>query len=95
MLSALAPVTEIDRYTARVQSGLDRFYAVDYPQIQLEAMRRTGPGTCELTYAVPYYSADGQECYGAAFVTDLNSGLTMCRKCALQNCPEILGEVSC
>ena len=92
MVSAIWPVSRIDAHTDQVSRALDRFYATEYPQIQLEAMRRPGPGTCELTYAVPYYSADGAQCDRPAFVTDCNSGLSMCRECALMNAPEILGR---
>lgn len=91
MTSALWPVSRIDEYTAQVNRALDRFYATEYPAIQLEAMRRPGPGTCEMSYA-SVWPGIADDCYRNAFVTDLNSGMSMCRKCARENCPEILGE---
>jgi hypothetical protein len=88
MQSAIWSVTQIDSYTAQVERSLERFYAAEYPQIQLEALRHPTPGTCQMTYARTDNQAD--DCYSKAFVSDLNTGTAMCRNCARMNVPEIL-----
>lgn len=92
MMSAIATVTQIDAYTRQMVQRIDRFNNHDLPVIEAQRGEQDTPGTCQTTYASPCWEAETDECYRKAEVTDMNSGLSMCRKCAAYNCPEILGE---